>query len=147
MKRINLSELPKQDPFLKPEGYLEDLPQRVQQRINTRPAGIWSGLEHLLVSPRLQLVFSLTVLLIASLIFFQQEEATYNDPAAYVILNNTTEQEIVNYLSNTSSLSLQDLSEGSLEGDIYAVELSGETVLESEIILDIDSYSSEELWK
>lgn len=146
MKRINLSELPKQDPFLKPAGYLENLPQRVQQRITTKPRGIWSDMGSLLVSPRLQLAFTLTVLLIASLFFFRQEQTT-EYPAAYVILNNTTEQEIVNYLSSTSGMSIEDLSEGNLDGDIYAVELGGEAVLEDEIILNIDSYSSEELWK
>lgn len=146
MKRINLSELPKQDPFLKPAGYLENLPQQVQKRVSATPLGLWAAMSNILAYSRLQLVFTMAFLLIAGLVFFQQDKAAV-EPAANVILNNTTEQEIINYLSNSSSISILELSDGGLESDIYAIELNGEDMLENEIILNIDSYSSEELWK
>ncbi|AHM58942.1 hypothetical protein D770_03375 [Flammeovirgaceae bacterium 311] len=146
MKKIKLSEIPKQDPFIMPEGYLEQLPQRIQEKVQQRPQSSWADPKSLWFFPRLQLAFSVLVLLVVSLLFLRQPGKQETDPQ--LLLYEASQQEIVTYLNNNTNLTVQELA---LEGDweqseLMTSELGSKDVLEDEIMNNIDLYTAEELW-
>lgn len=146
MKKIKLSDIPKQDSFTVPEGYLEQLPQRIQERVQQRPESSWADAKSLWTFPRLQLVFSALVLLIVSILFLQQPGSREIDPQ--LILKEASQQEIVSYLNNNAKLTVQELA---LEADwnqseLMTTELGSAAVLEDEVMNNIDLYTAEELW-
>ncbi len=146
MKRINLSDLKKQDPFQVPEGYLENLPQMIQQKLTHKPDHYWQGWSSLITMPRVLPAFFLLLFIISAVVFFNRNTNS-EAPAAQAILEATPEQEIVTYLTASEYVSLQELTENEVDHDLYAVELTAEDALENEIMLNIESYTSEELWK
>lgn len=148
MKKINLNDIPKQDPFVVPEGYLDQLPQLIQTRVQKNPEAAMGGLQGLFIFSRFQLAFTVFVFMVVASIFFQREPSTL-EPEAQAILEEISRQEVVTYLSNNRNITVQELSaESDWENEyLYSNELTTEDVLEDEIIYHIDSYSAEELWR
>jgi hypothetical protein len=147
MKKINLNDIPKHDPFVVPEGYLESLPLRIQEKVQHQPEPAWAGKSSIYTLPRLQLAFSVLVLLVVSVLFLRQPDSQEID--AQLLLNETSQQEVFSYLNNRSTLTVQELA-GEAEWDEYELMVSGpgsDEVLEEEITKNIDLYTAEELWK
>ncbi|EMR01145.1 hypothetical protein [Cesiribacter andamanensis] len=151
MKKVTLSDIPKQEPFTAPDGYLEALPQRVQQRIQEQsPAGAASPLGRWWLQPRLQLAFaSLVLLLMAGALYLRQpsEQAVTED--AYTLLEEVSDQELVNYLESSSRLSMQEIRAVAdwPEDALLGPGLPDEQALEEEVLKTIDTYSADEIWK
>lgn len=153
MKRINLSEIPKQDPFVVPEGYLESLPQSIQERV-TKPRQQLDSPFAFLLSPKLQAAFVLLVLFLSMAVVMLQTpevpQGNVSDSTVDVsaILDEASQQDIITYLTSSTNLSVQELA---LEGNWSSVEitesLGGDEALETEIMQDLDVYTAEELWK
>lgn len=152
MKRINLNDIPKQDPFVVPEGYLERLPQTIQERVS-RPSAMGS-LQSLFAMPRFQVAFAAFLILmvsIAVLVFYpskQTAEPLQEPVMASTLLKQTSQQEIITYLSVNNNVSVQELAnEGNWSTVPFSAELENSAALENEIIQHLDTYSAEELWK
>lgn len=148
MKKINLSDIKKQDPFVVPEGYLESLPQLIQERVQQQPNLSWSQSWNILLLPRLQLAFALlAVIITAALIIFKTPDA--QPQAAHAILEEASQQEILTYLSTNNNLSMQELAiESNWDDDAFnTVDFASEEALENEVLQQIDTYTAEDLWK
>ena len=148
MKKMNLSDIPKQDPFDVPEGYLDRLPLSIQSKVTQVPAAQMLGSGSWLIMPKLQMAFTALLLLVVSVLVLRQPQRQEAD--AQAILEEISQQEVVNYLSTRGKLSIQELAIETNWKDASPYELHdlpGEDILEEEILQDLDTYTAEDLWK
>ena len=136
-----------------PEGYLENLPQSIQERV-VKPREQAALPFRFLLSPRLQAAFVVLVLFVSIVLAMLQTPETPEDSItvstvdAGALLDEASQQEIITYLTFSTNLSVQELtSEGNWSSAPFAVSLGGDEALEKEIMLDLDIYTAEELWK
>ena len=147
MKKINLSDIPKQDPFVVPEGYLQNLPLQIQARVQQKPESLWRNVKGLFLLPQLQAAFGILIVIVVFGMIFLNTTTT-PEQGAENILQEASRQELVNYLSQHNSFSVRELAmEGSWDDELITTQMAAEKDLEEEIIQNIDSYSAEELWK
>lgn len=148
MKKLSINDVPNQEPFATPQGYLDSLPHLVQARRNAVtdavPTAYSGGFSFL----RLHLAYVVALLILMASVLFQQ--SAHPQRHADIILGQVSQQELLNYLSEQDKISVQELSQiTSAEAlEPYAAyELPNEKeVLEKQILEQIDTYTAEELW-
>lgn len=151
MKKFNLSNISREDPFAVPDGYLQKLPHLIQEKVQvttgTAPVRQWSLGQKILFLPQLHLAYTLLLFAVLTALTVQQPSAPEID--AQLLLQRTSQQEVLQYLSAYDNLSTQELAgEADLSSSsLLFQELPAEDALEEDIALHIDAYSAEELWK
>ena len=114
MKSFKLEDIEKKDqPFTVPEGYFEDLPMKIQAKVEARKKK-WSWI----YQPRVQLAFSMAmIVLIIGSIFYVNSPKSVDD-----MLANVSQEDLLAYVD------MMQLEDGDIlaafEGSIESIDFS-----------------------
>lgn len=149
MNKHKLSDISRKDPFAVPEGYLHNLPMQIQGMVNQSLTINRQYIRALQLLPRFQMVFSSLVILCITVLAWFVPPAT-TEQSAEDLLEATSRQEVAQYLNTQSQLSVQELAVLTSWENLEvqpANAFPNSEVLEDEILMDLDTYTVDELWK
>lgn len=135
-----LEEIPKKEIFKAPEGFFENLPHQIRQRIDSEPDPNW-----LYRHKGVVVAFASFILLAVSLITFYSVRNTENGIQNQ--LSSISQEELVEYLEN-SNLSVVDIAENVNDEELFEGIIEDNLQFdadefEEEILLDLEKYSDE----
>lgn len=104
-KHTRLSDIPRRDPFKTPEGYYDNLEQRIHARIDQRPEARVFGLRVSLVK---YATLGIAASIAAILIFLPGRQSDTSSPTAAELISKISGEECLAYLQH-SDVAIEDL--------------------------------------
>lgn len=141
MKKINIENQPRKTPFTTPEGYFEDLPMRMQKRIQQEQPKVWQM--------SWGLVGKMALAPLALLLVIWWGYSSWESPTNQMIATKGQHEQIIQevgyeaileYLSEEDGLPQEELYD--LAGELYSN--SEENSLENLFLEEVDLYELDE---